>query len=157
MIDPGQLREFIVRPALLAINLYSPAAENLLMGTAAVESRLVYIDQLAPGNGPAYGPWQMERRTHDDLVRWLNGFPALRDKVDAMVASWPKERHYQLHTNLAYAVVMARLYYYRLKEPLPPEDNVEAMARYWKTHYNTKLGKGTVRGFVKAYKLVANG
>lgn len=157
MIDAAQLREFIVRPALLAINLYSPAAENLLMGTAAVESHLIYVDQLQPGNGPAYGPWQMERRTHDDLVRWLEGFPALKAKVDGMVASWPKERHYQLHTNLAYAVVMARLYYYRVKEPLPPPNDVLAMARYWKLHYNTPLGKGTVKGFVKAYKLVNNG
>jgi hypothetical protein len=39
---------------------------------------------------------------------------------------------------------MCRLHYRRVAEPLPAAKDTEAMAAYWKAHYNTPLGKGTV-------------
>jgi hypothetical protein len=68
MIDPRQFRALIVRPALESINLWSQQAEDLVMGTAAQESRLIYLRQL--GNGPALGLFQMEPATHNDI--WVN-------------------------------------------------------------------------------------
>lgn len=56
-----QFRIEIVRPALVTIDLYSDAAENLVMGTAAQESHLDYVKQ--SGNGPALSLFQMEPAT----------------------------------------------------------------------------------------------
>ena len=57
-MDPKQLKELIER-VLRKVNLYSDAAVDLLMLTAAQESACgKYIRQL--GNGPALGIFQME-------------------------------------------------------------------------------------------------
>lgn len=62
MIDPRQLRDLIVRPVPEQLDLYSPAAEQLVMGTAAQESRLVYIRQHLgeDKHGRGRGLWQIE-------------------------------------------------------------------------------------------------
>ena len=57
-LDASHLREVVIKPALPEIELWSPAAEELVLGTAIVESRLSFIKQL--GSGPALGLWQIE-------------------------------------------------------------------------------------------------
>ncbi|KKL97553.1 hypothetical protein LCGC14_1833310, partial [marine sediment metagenome] len=42
----------------------------------------------------------------------------------------------------------ARLFLLTIPEEIP--DTLEGQAVYWKKHYNTPLGKGTARKFVKA-------
>ena len=59
---------------------------------------------------------------------------------------------HDLATDLAYACAMARIHYLRKPEPLPAHDDIEGLARYWKEHYNTFLGKGTVEEFVHNYR-----
>lgn len=54
---------YVVRPVLRVMSAWSQPAEDLVMGTAAQESRLTYLRQL--GGGPALGLWQMEPATHD--------------------------------------------------------------------------------------------
>ena len=56
-LDAKQLRELVIRPALMEIELWSEAAEELVLGTAIVESRLSFIKQL--GSGPAFGLWPL--------------------------------------------------------------------------------------------------
>lgn len=55
---------------------------------------------------------------------------------------------HNLITDLAYATAMARLVYYRRPEPLPEAHDLDGLARYWKAHFNTDLGAGTVEGFL---------
>jgi len=63
MTDADHLRREIIAPALRHIGMWSGAAENLLLGTAAVESRMgTYLRQV--GGGPALGIWQVEPVTH---------------------------------------------------------------------------------------------
>src|SRR3954469_3472805 len=60
----AQFRNFVVRPILDYLGLASPAAENLLVGTALYESGLEALDQwTGPGDatlGPAFGIYQIE-------------------------------------------------------------------------------------------------
>ena len=49
------------------------------------------------------------------------------------------------------ACAMARVLYYRRPEKLPPADDAEAMGQYWKAHYNTEEGAGTVPSFVLTF------
>ncbi len=153
-IDAGQLRTLVVRPALKEIGLHTPAAENLVMGTAAQESNLRYIHQV---KGPALGLFQMEPATYKDIwARWLSGHPDIAEKLrqlagqpdsgvpDPEVMVW----------NLKFAAAMCRVFYRRIAEPLPQAGDVAGMASYWKRYYNTSLGKGKPEQFAKNYSLV---
>ena len=80
MIDKTQLRT-LVKDVLTFLNLHSQAAEDLVMGTIAQESRMgTYIRQL--GNGPALGISQMEPATHNDI--W-NNFLAYKEPLSTLL------------------------------------------------------------------------
>ena len=53
-----------------------------------------------------------------------------------------------LATNLMYGAAICRLCYYRKPDALPEAGDIEAQAAFWKQHYNTPLGKGTVSKYV---------
>jgi len=53
-----------------------------------------------------------------------------------------------LATNLMYGAVVCRLCYYRKAEALPEAGDIEGQGQYWKTHYYTLFGKGTVTKYV---------
>ena len=154
-IDPGHFRGRVVRPVLHRLGLYSDAAENLLVGTAAQESLLGrYLVQV--GGGPALGVFQMEPATHRDI--WEN-FLAYRPELvgrikqllpPAAAEGW-RAAEGELVTNLAYAAAMCRVHYLRRPEPLPKADDLVGLAAYWKRFYNTEAGAGTVDEFYMHY------
>lgn len=148
-IHPGQLREYIIRPVLNRIGLYSEAAEELLMLTAATESLCgEYIHQVG---GPALGIFQMEPRTHDDIWdNFLKYKPALASHVKAY-----GRLAQQLPGDLYYACAMARVHYLRVSERLPSAMDVEGLAQYWKDHYNTHLGAGQPHEAASNYRRFA--
>ncbi len=153
MLDPRQFRVLVIRPTLKHLKMWTPAAENLLLGTAAHESRLTYLKQ--HGSGPALGVYQIEPATHEDV--WENYLKYKGDiagRVRALASqNWPGENnmHRELITNLAYATAIARLVYYRRPEPMPAANDIDGLARYWKQHYNTPLGAGRPAEFVAHY------
>ena len=154
MIDALQLRHEIIRPVLKHLDSvipYSMAAENLLMGTCAQESRMgQFLVQL--DNGPAKGIFQMEPATHNDI--WDN-FLKYRESmfmlVDGLRPVVIPENTTELTGNFNYAAAMCRVHYYRVPMPLPPAENIHQMANYWKLFYNTPEGKGTEAEFIHNY------
>jgi hypothetical protein len=149
MYDPDQLRLLIIRPTLLALGLHSPDAEELMMGTCAQESRGgTYLKQV---NGIAYGAWQMEPATHDDI--WKRFLPNQHIKCSLMV------NHCQIRTkpdssimvyHLTYACAMARLHYFRKPGVIPK--TLAEQAEYWKVNYNSLKGKGTPEEYITSYE-----
>jgi hypothetical protein len=155
MINLGQLREYVIQPALQRIGKWSQSAENLVFGTGLVESGYTYLDQSTPGPGPAYGFWQMEEPTHFDL--WANFLPgqpaALRETLLVMAGagvalSPPVE---VLHGNLFYAAAMCRVRYLPARPALPAADDFAGMADYWLRFYN-RGGKGTIERALPYFK-----
>lgn len=157
-LNLAQFREYVVAPALEQIGAYSLAADQLVVGTLAQESNGTYIKQL--GKGPAMGLFQMEPATHKDL--WLNFIryrPVLRDALLDMTSDsfdrnydehgWPD--HMALVWNNRYAAAMCRAHYIRKPQELPKANDINGLALYWKRHYNTHLGAGTVKEFVKNF------
>jgi len=164
-----QILEFIVRPACHELGAHSVAAEQLLMGTMAVESNGEYISQI--GSGIARGLFQMEPATHKDIyenylvyrenymevatgllsctefdkMQETNGDSGAMDEFFKYVAD------NSLRCNLLYQAVMCRIHYLREKSPLPAANDIDAMAAYWKAHYNTPAGAGTVEKFIDAF------
>jgi len=162
LIDPRQFRDDVVQPTLAAMDMGGAAPENLLMGTAAVESGLRYLRQLH--EGPAVGLFQMEPETARDIVqRYLLN----RDEIDTRFQrafqlintgeiDWQDvaiaDVRLKLLSDLRFATAMCRLRYWMVPEPLPAADDIEGLGRYWKQHYNTPQGAGTPEKFVAAYR-----
>ncbi len=153
-MDPIQFRDLVIAPTLRRIELYSEAAANLLLGTALHESGgLRYIRQLP--DGPALGPYQMEPDTHHDLYEnYLNFRPRLLAKLADFTTPYEPQSD-QLIWNFTYATAVARLQYFRKPEPLPPADDLDGLADYWKKHWNTERGAGTVEQFIEAWQRFA--
>lgn len=144
MIFIPHFRKHVIRPACHALDMWSQEAEDLLLGTALVESRLFYMRQLE--DGPALGFFQMEPGTHNDI--WEN-FLRYRPKLQAKVMC-VADRPQDMITNLIYAAMMARLQYFRDPEPIP--DTPEGQAAYWKRVFNTHKGKGSPEKYLQAWR-----
>jgi hypothetical protein len=145
MIDVVQFKDLVVVPALKKIDLYSPAAAELVLGTAIQESRLQYLKQL--GNGPALGLFQMEPNTFLDI--WHNYLvyrEALAIKVTQLAHALTPEA---MVSDLLFSAAMCRVHYRRVQEPLPGQGDYEAQAAYWKEHYNTHMGAGTEEEYLE--------
>lgn len=136
--------------------LLSEAAVELLVGTALKESGgLKWRTQL--NGGPARGLFQMEQATYDDIwSNYLTFRPPLGAAIQSAFSPAGGTLNFeQITHNDGYAAVMARLKYYRVPAPLPAAGDVTAQGEYWKTYYNTHLGKGTVASYVSTWKTYA--
>jgi hypothetical protein len=154
-IHAEQVRNSIIKPVLQRMGSmtpckYSEAAENLLMGTAATESLMGKFIRQHP-SGPARGIFQIETETAQSI---LDNYVKFRPQFQALVGVYLTQEplEHQLITNLGLQAVIARLVYYPKRDPLPAADNVHGLGAYWKAHYNTALGAGTVEKFVRDYQ-----
>lgn len=149
MIDQEQFRLYAVRPALEFLEPeipYSLAAENLLMGTAAHESKLTYLHQ--NNGGPARGFFQMEPATEQSIwTDYLQFHAGLRRKIEQLAGV----RGLDMQANIPYQVAMARIKYWWSPLPLPDAGDIIGQAKLWKTVYNTPEGRGTEVQFIKNY------
>lgn len=120
------------------------------MGTAAVESAMGrWLKQW--GGGKAVGIYQIEPATYWWLDRHVSErYPDLYAKVITLAGR--NTGLDDLTWNLGYATAFARLRYYVVPDPLPAADDLLALAGYWKRHYNTPSGRGTVEMFADAYR-----
>lgn len=140
-----------IRPTLQSIGLHTPAAEQLLLGTAMQESNLVHRRQL--GNGPARGYFQMEPATHNDIWNNYLAFkPTLGAKIASLLSAPTADRIGELEHNDRYACAMARAHYHRVPAALPAEGDIVGMAHYWKRYYNTVLGAGKPEEFLTKWR-----
>lgn len=145
-----QFGQRVVQPVLALFPFRDgPVGLNLVLGTAAQETGLQYLAQYPVG--PALGPHQIEPATHDDLLDNFVAFrPELKHVLDSLAAPGVP-RDTQLIWNLAYSTAICRLILYRSPEPLPLRADPALLGAYWKAHYNTAGGAGTVDEFVSNF------
>ena len=156
-INPQHFKDFIVKPTLIDMQSYnrkinSKSAQNLLLGTAAVESGMGhYLRQL---KGPARGPYQPEEATgYQDLwVNYILHRPKLITHLEKRFGPHNRADYIKVIGNFYYATWICRLDYFREQEALPASEDVEGLAYYWKKYYNSKEGKGTVEHFIIKYE-----
>ncbi len=136
----------VIKPTLYHLGLYTPAAENLLLGTAIQESRLKHRRQIG---GPALSYFQIEPNTHDDIWNnYLKYRQALANKIINLMTSKNANRLNELEHNDKYACAIARVQYLRVPYLLPSHSDVAKMAAFWKKYYNTPLGRGKESEFI---------
>lgn len=139
----------IADQACKAIDLWSPAAVNLVTMTACHESQLQFRRQF--GNGPALGLCQMEPGDWIDIqVKYLAFQPELAAKVKALAGTNTPTAETMVDNDI-YAAAMCRVHYRRAKPPLPAALDSDGMAGYWKQFYNTTKGAGTVEQFKTSF------
>lgn len=117
---------------------------DMIVETACVESECgKYIQQI---NGPACGIFQIEPNTAKDIINnYTNYRPLYKNLLNNYyIKSLTLEQN--LCYNLAYQIIICRMFYLRIKEAIP--STVEERAKYWKKYYNTLLGKGTVELYI---------
>lgn len=158
MIDTKQLIADYIKPAISHIDMWSQAAENLILGTIALESRRgTYLRQI---KGPALGICQIEPATHIDAwENWIDYRPEISAKLLEMVPPMyriPDATRFIPVDQLAliacplYCIAIARIIYRRVSAPLPAANDWAGLEAYHKRHYNTMLGKTKPGEFIAA-------
>lgn len=128
------------------------AAAELLLGTAIQESSLQFFKQ-KEALKPALGPYQMEEATFNDLHQnYLKYRKMLLDQ--ALTASPTGSPSFvSLETDHKYATVIARFQYARYPANLPKHNDLRGQANYWKMHWNTYKGAGTIEKYMDNWDL----
>ena len=151
MLDKKKLRDLIehvlrnFEAETKGLVKYTEEARELLMMTCAHESHLgTYRKQVG---GPALGIFQMEPATFDDLKR---NFIAYRPVLHEILKDRKAE---ELVEDDVLAIVMARLLYFRAREPIG--STPESWAALAKLRYNTVAGKATPEKYLGDYEKYA--
>lgn len=147
-MKPGILFANYVREVLSYFGLpCSPAAVQLLVMIAAHESdNFLYLKQLK--KGPARGLLQMEPVGLKEVIRYAT----LRPEKFELLPVLTDVRLDQLIFDTELAILCARVFFMAKPEPLPPENDIEALAKYAKEHWNTRSGKAKWEDYYHAFK-----
>lgn len=154
MLNSNQFREDLVRSTLQSIQMWSEEAENLLMGTALVESSLVYLKQI--GGGPAVSLFMIEPATYLDLrQRLITDHNDIYKKILGILAfmTLPMTADF-LIGNITAAIIMARIKYFFDSQPIPDATDYMGLALYHKRVYNTAGGATDINASSNIFKEV---
>lgn len=130
------LRDLIIRPTLYQLNDWSPAAENLLLGTAAQESQLGF--RLKASDTKGGGIYRISSQVHVHIWdQFLIGDPEMASRLRGLASQhqFLVSPHNELITNLSYATGVAWMIYKRHKLLLPDSHNVNELAKCWLYYY----------------------
>ena len=129
-------------------------ALDIVYATGLVESKYQYIEQI--GKGPARSFWQVEPSTAvDNCKNFISSRPDLLQAsadilgidpyyfIDANADDWD----WILRTNISAGILHCRIKYWRIPEPI--KEGKEELGKYWKKHYNTEEGAGSVEHFLE--------
>jgi hypothetical protein len=153
-IDKDQLRDLTATvlkmvDAACDTKLYSEDAVEQLMLTAAAESNLgEYLHQIG---GVATGVYQMEPATVVDIITNYVAYRPKLQKAIEMVAPAFGIDNVSMMGSIPLQIIMTRIHYLRVKEALPSREDINGMDKYHKVHYNTNLGKATVKETIEKY------
>lgn len=155
MLNVQQLKELIIKPALIDLIMFNEDAMELLVFTCAVESLGgTYLKQI---KGPALGIYQMEPETYNDI--WQNYINNKKDLSLLMATNFDCSRipdEDRLIYDLRFATVMCRIHYARVSGSLPSSDNPQDIYNYYKKYYNTPQGAATQAESIQKYLAFVN-
>tara|TARA_Y100001938_G_scaffold151019_1_gene245165 strand:+ start:7710 stop:8177 length:468 start_codon:yes stop_codon:yes gene_type:complete len=122
-------------------------AYNLVFETGMAESGYRHLEQMeASKDLGAVSFWQLEPATIRDI--WENYISYRKPLIEATykLGLIEENKVFSVFSNIALASAFCRIYYRRKPGAIPK--TLPARAQYWKEHYNTYKGKGTVDHYV---------
>lgn len=131
-----EMRRYVIAPCLQHLGDWSQAAENLLLGTAAVESGLgrhLFCD-----SHPGLGIYRITPDTHRQIWdEYLAFVPDLASNVRGLASQreFLNHPHEELATNLSYATAIAWMIYKSRHEELPLAEDLGSLASLWQQHF----------------------
>lgn len=145
---------------------YAERIAHLLFGTAAQESGLRWERQRSPrwgGQVGGFSKWQVEIGSITASLDYLRMRPDVCERATLWLfddphapADWPDVMPtdaimwaLRLDDNDKIGAMFGRLHYLRIAEPVP--DSLAGQAQYWKRHYNTEAGAGTVSQYIRSW------
>lgn len=154
-MDLEHFRLYIVRDSLKAAGWWSRSVENIIVATGIVESNLDALVQ--GGGGPAKGVFQIEPRTYADVISYIKRDP---EKIKTIcqacnLVSLPEDVNAVIW-NLRFAVLITRMFYYRIVDALPKSENAQEMYQYYKKFYNSAAGAATEDRDLPIFKKVCS-
>ena len=153
-VNENQIKDLIKDVCVQLGDKYAKdEALDIVYATGLVESKYQYITQI--GEGPARSFWQVEPETAvDNCKNFISARPELMQRsadilgidpyhfIDPDIDSWD----WILRTNIAAGILHCRIKYWRIPEPIGVSP--QGLAEYWKKHYNTEQGAGSVEHFL---------
>ena len=118
-------------------------AKEMIIETAVAETGLGQIEDKTVGAG--MGLTQFDDKPFQDIRdRSIKLRPKILKElhIDISLVEWDDLRYNQF-----LALLFTRLHYWLKGDPIPAR--IEERAKYWKLHYNTKAGKGTVEHYLE--------
>ncbi|GMU45736.1 MAG: hypothetical protein AMXMBFR26_05180 [Porticoccaceae bacterium] len=140
----------VIRATLRELGDWSPAAENLLLGTALLESgrdprlragRRLGIYRISPARHRAI--WDHYLVAHPELASRVRGLAGQH--------AFLRAPHGELATNLKYATAVAWMRYRQRQVKLPDPGDIEALGRCWESCYRCR-GGGSTADFVARWQ-----
>ena len=133
----------LTKKVLKDLDCYSEDAVNLVMETGMAESGFRHLEQI---RGRALGFFQVEPNTAFDI--WEN-YAMMRPRYREVLMRYGFDETDMdsVTGNIRVQIALCRLKYRRKKPPIP--HTLEGRAEYWKLHYNTKHGAGTVKHYLE--------
>ena len=157
-ISATELREYVVRPTLEKLGVWTPAMETLLLGTAAQASEIGSHVKSEKG----FGIFAIDSDTHKNVWDKFLAFDADRASFIRGLASqreFLKAPDFELVTNLAYTTAIAWGVYASQDAELPQDDSdLNAIAETWYQLYPGNTESKSKADFIESYrKLVSEG
>jgi len=151
----SQFRDFVLRPTLEMIGLYSKSAEVLLLGTGLVESNFIYIKQIGTIRNGGFGFFQCENATYLDTLRYLKVNKKLGDRITAAcnIDYFPPTVE-PLIWNMRLATCICRADYFQVPKALPEPTDAMGFANYHKKYYNGNGKTDTTKSVVLFQKII---
>ncbi len=129
-MNVSELREQIIGPTLKYLGITSSVAEELLLGTAALESKLNPLCQGDDGLGIYQITPDQHRQIWDQYLAFK---PDLASKVRGLASQhrFLQDPDKELSWNLSYATAIAWLIYQREEIVLPKHSEVHQLGQLW--------------------------
>lgn len=129
-MNVSELREQIIGPTLKYLGINSSVAEELLLGTAALESKLNPLCQGDDGLGIYQITPDQHRQIWDQYLAFK---PDLASKVRGLASQhrFLQDPDKELSWNLSYATAIAWLIYQREEIVLPKHSEVHQLGQLW--------------------------
>ena len=147
-----EMRRYVIAPCLQHLDDWSPVAENLLLGTAAVESGLGH--HLLNAAYPGLGIYRITPQKHTQIWdQYLAFCPDLASKVRGLASQreFLNHPHAELTTNLSYATAIAWMIYKSSRATLSSADDVEDLAGLWQRYFPTDQHREP-QDFIREYQ-----
>ena len=129
--------------------------ESTLGGTNMLLERTAYVESKNGADPNTYrdgyhgGIWQVDRTGFQDTQN-VASHAKLKGHFKKINTDfgidWSTVKYEDLRKPL-YSAIAARLKYLNIASPIPPSWQLTRQAKYWKEHYNTRSGKGSVSKF----------